>query len=172
MRANLILGICGIAFAILGMILPGLAMSRTAPNPNNVRIAAYRPAPDLAAVARIKAGEINCKGCNLTGADLSKTCVKYGDLSGARFDNVTAHYMCMSFANFREVSFRNADLTGANLGHSDLNGADLSGATLDIVNLKGADLSSARGLTQAQLDTACADNETKLPAGLVAKSCS
>ncbi len=157
MRADLILIVSGIAFAILAMLLPNLAMSQIVPIRNSVHLAAYRPAQDAAAVARIKAGEINCKGCQLFGADLSNTCVKHGDLTGANFDDVTAQYMCMSFANFRDVSFRNADLTGA---------------TLDIANLKGADLSNVRGLTQAQLDTACADNETKLPSGLVAKSCS
>jgi uncharacterized protein YjbI with pentapeptide repeats len=123
-------------------------------------------------VMRIKAGDINCRGCDLAGADLSHQCVKNGDLTGAKFDGVKAHYMCMSFANFTNVSFRNADLTGANLAHAILTDADMTGATLDIVSLKGTDLSSVRGLTQAQVDRACGDSETKLPSGLVAKSCS
>jgi uncharacterized protein YjbI with pentapeptide repeats len=75
-------------------------------------------------------------------------------------------------ANFTNVNFHNADLTGANLAHSNLSGADLTGAVLDITSIKGADLSRAKGLTQAQLDQACADAATKVPAGLRAKSCS
>jgi uncharacterized protein YjbI with pentapeptide repeats len=126
----------------------------------------------LSDVMRIKAGDINCRGCDLSGADLSHQCVKNGDLTGAKFDDVKAHYMCMSFANFTGVSFRNADLTGANLAHAVLTNADMTGTTLDIVSLKGTDLSSVRGLTQAQIDRACADSETKLPAGLVARFCS
>jgi uncharacterized protein YjbI with pentapeptide repeats len=78
----------------------------------------------------------------------------------------------MSMANFSNVNFRNADLTGANLAHSNLSGADLTGAVLDITSIKGTDLSRAKGLTQPQLDQACADTETKVPAGLRAKSCS
>lgn len=129
--------------------------------------------PDQAAVARIRAsGEgIDCRGCNLAHANLSHECVKHGDLTGANFDHVDAHYMCMSLANFTNVSFKDADLTGANLGHSNLTGADLTGAVLDITSLKGADLSHAKGLTQAQLDLACSDAETKVPAGLTAKPC-
>jgi uncharacterized protein YjbI with pentapeptide repeats len=133
--------------------------------------AAAHATPDAAAVARIKADKRDCPGCNLAGADLSHQCVKGGDLTGANFDNVDAHYMCMSLANFTNVTFRNADLTGANLGHSNLTGADLTGAKLDITSLKGADLSHAKGLTQAQLDEACSDSETQVPAGLVAKPC-
>ena len=77
----------------------------------------------------------------------------------------------MSYANFSGASFRNADLTGANLAHSDLSGADLTGAKLDIASLKGADLGSVKGLTQDQLDVACADEDTKLPPGLNPQFC-
>lgn len=125
--------------------------------------------PDVMAVSRIKAGDVNCRGCNLAGADLAHTCVKNGDLTGAGLDGAKATYMCISFANLSNVSFRNADLSGANMGHAKLTAADFTGATIDIVNLKGADLSTARGLTQAQLDTACSDATTRLPAGLTAK---
>lgn len=126
----------------------------------------------LSPLERIKAGERDCRGCDLHGADLSNQCVKGGDLTGADFSDVKALYMCMSLANFTDVNFRNADLTGANLAHSNLSGADLTGAVLDITSIKGTDLSSAKGLTQRQLDQACADKDTKVPAGLTAKSCS
>lgn len=126
----------------------------------------------LGPVERIRAGDHNCRGCDLHGADLSNQCVKGGDLTDADFDGVKALYMCMSQANFTNVNFRGADLTGANLAHSNLTGADLTGANLDITSIKGADLSRAKGLTQAQLDQACADHDTKVPAGLTAKSCS
>ena len=102
---------------------------------------------------------------------MSNQCVKGGDLTGADFTNVTALYMCMSQANFTDVSFRNANLTGANLANSNLTGADFSGANLDITSLKGADLSHAKGLTQKQIDIACSNAQTKLPAGLKAKTC-
>jgi hypothetical protein len=75
-------------------------------------------------------------------------------------------------AYFTEVSFRNADLTGANLVNATLTRADLTGTKLDFASIKGADLSHARGLTQAQLNTACSDSQTKLPEGLHAIRCS
>ena len=48
------------------------------------------------------------------------------------------------------------------------NGTPVLLATSDI---GGADLSAARGLTQAQLDDACANAATRLPPGLVGRSC-
>jgi hypothetical protein len=125
----------------------------------------------LAPAERIKAGDINCPHCDLAGTDLSNQCVKNGDLIGADLDRVNAHYMCMSYANFTGATFRNADLTGANLGHSNLTRADLTGARLDITSIKGANLATAKGLTQAQIDLACGDAETKLPPGLHVKTC-
>ena len=54
-------------------------------------------------------------------------------------------------ANYRLV-LTLADLTGAVFS-----GANLTGAHLTLTNLSGAFLSRAKGLTQAQLDEACAD---------------
>jgi uncharacterized protein YjbI with pentapeptide repeats len=129
-------------------------------------------APDRVAVDSIKAGHHDCPHCNLAGADLTNTCVKGGNLEGADFSNVHAVLMCMSYADFKGVSFRNADLAGANLAHAKVDDADFSGADLSITSIKGTDLSRARGLTQAQLDRACADSDTRVPAGLKAKTCS
>ena len=68
---------------------------------------------DAAAVAKIRAGIVDCVGCNLQGADLANTCVKEHDLHGANFDGANATLMCMSFANFTNASFRGAELSGA-----------------------------------------------------------
>jgi len=80
--------------------------------------------------------------------------------------------MCMSYANFSGATFRGTDLSGANLAHANLDGADLTGAVMTITSIKGTDLTHARGLTQQQLDSACGDAETKVPAGLAVKTCS
>ena len=155
---------------ILALSLIGLALALAAAS--RFDTAAAQTMASLGPVERIKAGDHNCPGCDLHGADLSNQCVKGGDLTGADFSGVNAHYMCMSLANFTRVNFKGADLTGANLAHSNLTDADLTGAVLDITSIKGADLSRAKGLTQAQLDQACGDKDTKVPAGLKAKSCS
>jgi uncharacterized protein YjbI with pentapeptide repeats len=128
-------------------------------------------APDRTAVDSIKAGHHDCPHCMLAGANLDNTCVKNGNLEGADFSNVHAVLMCMSYANFTNVSFRDANLSGANLAHANLTGADFTGAKLAITSFKGTDLTRTKGLTQAQLDSACSDAETKAPAGLKAHIC-
>lgn len=60
--------------------------------------------------------------------------------------------------HLRKVNLRNQDLRGLNLQ----SGADLRGT-----HLENADLSNAFGLTQAQVDSAYGDEDTKLPPGIV-----
>jgi uncharacterized protein YjbI with pentapeptide repeats len=128
--------------------------------------------PDRAAVDSIKAGKHDCPHCDLAGSDLTNTCVKSGNLEGAKFDGARLVLMCMSYADFKGASFRGADMAGANLAHAEVDDADFTGADLSITSIKGTDLSHARGLTQAQLDRACGDADTKAPAGLNVKTCS
>jgi uncharacterized protein YjbI with pentapeptide repeats len=149
-----------VLIAVFALMLPALCQAGTA-----------TPQYDPAALATIKADKRNCQNCNLQGADLRNTCVKNGDLTGANFDGANAYMMCMSYANFTNVTFRKTDLGGANLGHSNLTGADLTGADLTITSIRGTDLSTARGLTQSQVDEACGDADTKLPAGLKIHTC-
>jgi uncharacterized protein YjbI with pentapeptide repeats len=128
-------------------------------------------AADPAAVAKIHGGIVDCVGCNLSGADLSNTCVKEHDLHGANFDGADATLMCMSFANFTNASFRGTELSGANLAGSKMDGADLTGAKTSITSFLGTDLTKVKGLTQKQLDVACGDAATKLPPGLKVHTC-
>ena len=159
----------GVLLVIVALMMPSVAREG---DPGR-QVALLAATAEPSAVERIQDGEIlDCPGCNFTGLDLSHTCVKEKNLAGARFDDASALYMCMSFANFSGASFRNTDLTGANLAHADLSGADLTGAKLDIASLLGANLSTAKGLTQEQIDTACSDETTKLPEGLIPVSCS
>ncbi|HEX4159155.1 MAG TPA: pentapeptide repeat-containing protein [Rhizomicrobium sp.] len=146
-------------FACLLTILASAATGAAAP-------------PDASAIAGIKAGRHDCPHCYLAHADLTNQCVKRGNLEGAVFDDARMVLMCMSYGDFKGASFRGADLSGANLAHAELGGADLSGARLTITSIRAADLSRAKGLTQAQLDQACGDAETKLPANLHVKTCS
>ena len=80
-------------------------------------------------------------GADLIGADLSGA-----DLSGA--------------------SLRGAQLVGADLGGADLRTADLIGADLRGADLSGADLTGSLFLTQAQLNAAKGDADTRLPPSL------
>ncbi|MDE2112610.1 MAG: pentapeptide repeat-containing protein [Alphaproteobacteria bacterium] len=129
------------------------------------------PTADPHAIASIKAGDHNCPGCMLAGADLTNQCVKGGNLTGADFDHARLVLMCMSFANFTKASFRGTDLSGANLAHADLDDADLTGARMDATSVKGTDLRHVIGLTQQQLSEACGDASTKAPTGMRVKTC-
>ena len=110
-------------------------------------------------------------GANLRGAALESIVLHHSSLKGVNLEN----------ANLYEADLQNTDLTGANLKKAKLSkaklqnailrDADLTGAKLDIASLKGADLGSVKGLTQDQLDVACADEDTKLPPGLNPQFC-
>ena len=128
-------------------------------------------AADSAAVAKIKGGIVDCVACDLTGADLSNTCVKQHDLHGADFTGADASLMCMSFADFTGARFRNTELSGANMAGAKMDGADLTGAKTSITSFLGTDLRRVKGLTQAQIDVACGDARTKLPPGLRVHFC-
>jgi hypothetical protein len=137
-----------------------------------ISMALSAPAYDEAAVARIHAGIVDCPSCNLQSADLTNTCVKAKNLMGANFDGAKAVLMCMSYANFSRATFRGTDLSGANLAHAILDDADLTGAVMAITSLKGTDLTRVKGLDQKQLDQACGDADTKVPAGMKVHFCS
>lgn len=72
----------------------------------------------------------------------------------------------LSRAELGGASLRGAYLVAANLAGADLRFADLLGTDLRGADLSGADLTGCIFLTQAQLDTARGDGQTKLPASL------
>ncbi len=125
----------------------------------------------LSPAARLRAGDIDCRNCDFSGANLSRQCTRNGNFAGANFDRVTAPDSCLASADLTGASFRYADLQGADLTNAVLKNADFTGARLLSVSIEGADLSSAKGLTQSQIDLVCGDAETRLPSGLSVKSC-
>lgn len=142
-------------------------------------------AQDAARIARVQAGW-DCPGCNLFQADLSYRDLPGVDVSGARlrqadlslatlnradFSNANLSVANLFGARFTAARFRGADLSRANAVGAHFGGADLTGARLDGANLSGAELDTARGLTQRQLDAACGDAATTLPAGLSVRAC-
>lgn len=155
---------------ILVFLLSLVAHERANADAAPVQVASLEP--DQAAVASIRSGKHDCPHCQLQGADLTNQCVKHGNLEGADFDRAKLVLMCMSFADFRGATFRGTDLSGANLAHAILDDADLTNADLTIASIKGTDLRHAIGLTQHQLDEACGDADTKVPAGMEVKFCS
>jgi uncharacterized protein YjbI with pentapeptide repeats len=47
-----------------------------------------------------------------------------------------------------------------------MSGTDLTNAFMYATRFEGTDLSTVKGLTQTQIDVACGDAKTRLPAGL------
>lgn len=69
-------------------------------------------------------------------------------------------------ADLRGANFRGAYLIAADLSGADLCGADFIGADLRDTNLKGTNLIGSIFLTQAQINAAMGDLNTKLPSSL------
>jgi uncharacterized protein YjbI with pentapeptide repeats len=98
--------------------------------------------------------------------NLSKTLANKADFRDAEMVGAN-----LSDGQFTDASFRGADLTGARLTNAVFGGADFRGADLSGTSLAGADLSRSEGLTQGQINDACSDAETRLPAGLSPRLC-
>jgi uncharacterized protein YjbI with pentapeptide repeats len=138
------------------------------------------------AIAERMRGGASCARCDLFQIDLSYQNLSGRDFSGARIRQSTfstaiadrAHFRAanLSLANLFGLRASSADFTDANLEGAVLvggyfGGARFQGAVLTGANLSGAELADASGLTQAQLNTACGDATTTLPAGLTVPSC-
>lgn len=105
------------------------------------------------------------RGANLTGANLIGATLS-GDLSFAILSVVN-----LSEAKIGPADLEFANLSGAYLGAAKLSGVNLIGAGLSGARLIAAEVTGAMNLTQRQLDEACGDERTKLPAGLTIKLC-
>ncbi len=142
-------------------------------------------AQNAAQISRVRAGN-SCPGCNLFQGDFSGMEVRGLNLSGARLRQADLSLAVMnrtrlSRADLRDIEAYGAvlsgsNLSGANLGNASLvgaylDGANLAGAQLDGANLSGASLARTQGLTQGQLNRACGDDATVLPAGLRIPAC-
>jgi len=108
----------------------------------------------------------NYSGARLRQADLSLSVMNRTSFAGADMRDVNAYGGVFSSANFA-----GADLTHATFVGTYLQGANFSGARLEGTNFSGAEMDRARGLTQRQLDAACGDEATTLPAGLRIRAC-
>jgi uncharacterized protein YjbI with pentapeptide repeats len=138
-----------------------------------------------AAAGRVRAGA-SCAGCDLFQVDLAyqriagrnfaAARIRQADLSLATADRAIFHSANLSLSNLFGARLAHADFTDANLEQATLVGAYLGyanfrGAVMTGADLSGAELEGAGGLTQAQLDEACGDPRTALPAGLTIPNC-
>ncbi|WP_299475136.1 pentapeptide repeat-containing protein [Cypionkella sp.] len=130
-------------------------------------------------------------GADLSGANFEKSLASRSDFSGANLRGarlVKAEFLRVSFVkadltdadlsggDFYRNDFTDAQMSGANLHDAIMPRTTFTGATMKGANLAGAfllrtrfdnvDLSQVTGLEQTQLDQACGDAKTILPAGL------
>lgn len=122
---------------------------------------------------------------DLRRADMRGTVMDRADMRAARFNDweadgweyslaerywilpaVEEYKRYAVVADLRGASFRNANLSGAELSGADMRGVDLTCADLYDANLSRVNLLGARGLTNDQLRSACADAPTQLDSGL------
>src|SRR5690606_21444719 len=133
-----------------------------------------------AIAARVRGGA-SCAGCDLfqislayqsvAGRNFAGARIRQADLSLTTADRARFHGANMSLTNFFGARLSGADLTDTNLVGAYLGGARFGGAVLTGANFSGAELADASGITQAQLNTACGDATTTLPAGMTIPAC-
>jgi uncharacterized protein YjbI with pentapeptide repeats len=115
-------------------------------------------------------------GTDLTGANFTKS-----EMQRADFSNAILTGADFEKSELARALFAGADLNGTVFSYSNLARADLRGAKFQTpidftytymyrTRIEGLDLSNATGLQQWQVDLACGDAQTKLPAGLTANA--
>ena len=104
-------------------------------------------------VANLEVQDAILSGAKLTKANLSGAILPRANLSGARL-----RWANLSRAQLRKADLSNGKLWGADLSKAILRDANLSGADLCGVTVKSSRYKRpVEGLTQSQLETACAD---------------
>ena len=142
-------------------------------------------AQNASQIASVKAGK-SCKECNLFQADLAYRDGANLNLSGSRLRQANLSLSTYDGVDFSSANLSVANLFGARFNHCDFSKSDLSktsavgtyfgtsnmsGANLTGANFSGADLSAVKGLTQTELNRACGDSSTRLPAGRTIPRC-
>ena len=113
---------------------------------------------------------------NLHRAELTRGRFRDVDFQAANLIGANAPSVDFTRSNFDRARLDNVDLSGATLDSGQFTGvrfgfANLAEASVQDANFSDADLTHVAGLTQAQLDTACGNMNTRLPEGLNLSYC-
>jgi uncharacterized protein YjbI with pentapeptide repeats len=126
--------------------------------------------------SRIEAYRTNFSGLAAQGASFASAEMQRADFSGADLTGADFQKAELGRADFDKAVITGAKFPLANLSRADFRGArfegplDFTGAFLFLTRIEGVDLTAATGLEQRQIDQACGDQATKLPAGVSAPS--
>ena len=131
-------------------------------------------------------------GSTATGARFARVEAYRTDFSEIKADDATFESAELQRSNFSDAQLSNANFTKADLGRSQFDGAEIGGSRFSLANLSRADfrgatfskpvdfdrafffltriegavLAASTGLVQWQIDMACGDDKTMLPAAL------
>ena len=115
--------------------------------------------------------DISADGASFTNAELERANFGGAKLTGANFEKAELGRADFDKAVISGVRFSLANLSRADLSHATFEGPLVfDSAFMYLTRIEGLDLSAAQGLEQGQIDLACGDAKTKLPAGLKAPS--
>jgi uncharacterized protein YjbI with pentapeptide repeats len=110
---------------------------------------------------------ISADGASFAGAELQRANFTGAALKGVSFEKAELSRVIFDQAVLTGVNFASANLARADLTKAVFQGPlDFTSAFLSLTRLEGVDLSTSKGLEQHQLDMACGDDKTKLPADL------
>lgn len=122
--------------------------------------------------ARIEAYRTSFAGIAAEGASFASAELQRADFSAAQLTGADFEKAELARANFGKAVITGSRFPLANLSRADFSGAsfegplDFTGAFLFLTRIEGLDLSAATGLEQWQIELACGNDQTKLPAGL------
>ncbi|MCX7303022.1 MAG: pentapeptide repeat-containing protein [Hyphomicrobiales bacterium] len=139
-----------------------------------VRASLARSKADGAKFDRIEAYRTNFSEIMASGATFASAEMQRSNFTGAKLDNVDFTKAELGRADFTDADISGAKFALANLARADFSKAkfsaplDFAGSFFFLTRIEGVDLSTATGLAQWQVDMACGNGETKLPAGLTA----
>jgi uncharacterized protein YjbI with pentapeptide repeats len=122
--------------------------------------------------AKIEAYRSSFANVFATDASFAGAELQRANFSGARLTNADFEKAELGRANFQKAELTGTRFKLANLSRADLRSSTFEGAIafdrafMYLTRIEGLDLSAATGLEQEQIDLACGDQSTKLPAGL------
>lgn len=131
-------------------------------------------------------------GASAKGTSFARVEAYRTDFSGLAAENASFESAELQRSNFSDAQLPNTNFTKADLGRSQFDGAEVGGSRFSLANLaradfrkasfskpvdfdrafffltriEGVDLTASTGLVQWQIDMACGNDQTLLPAGL------
>ncbi|AVA20703.1 pentapeptide repeat-containing protein [Rhizobium sp. NXC24] len=127
---------------------------------------------DAANFSRIEAYRSDFSNIMANGARFASAELQRAEFGGAQLTNADFQKAELGRADFDKAVLTGTNFSLANLSRAALSGATIkgpvafSGAFMFLTRIEGLDLSTATGLEQQQINLACGDKATKLPAGL------